>query len=76
METAQQMSCAAKRLVQMRLVRERERAQMTGVPRSTCYLRMSQGTFPKPVPIGEKAVAWLESDLQNWIERQVEKRTA
>jgi prophage regulatory protein len=58
----------------MRLVRERDRAQMTGVPRSTCYLRMKQGTFPKPVPIGEKAVAWLESDLIGWMEQQVSKR--
>ncbi len=58
----------------MRLVRARDRAHMTGVPRSTCYLRMTQGTFPKPVPIGEKAVAWLESDLIGWMEQQVSKR--
>jgi prophage regulatory protein len=35
---------------------------------------MTQGTFPKPVPIGEKAVAWLESDLIGWMEQQVSKR--
>ena len=58
----------------MRLIRERERARMTGVPRSTWYLRMKQGTAPKPVPIGEQAVAWVEDELSEWIGQQVEKR--
>jgi predicted DNA-binding transcriptional regulator AlpA len=45
----------------MRLVRERERARITGVPRSTWYLKMQQGLAPKPVPLGEHAVAWVSS---------------
>jgi len=58
----------------MRLVRERERAQITGVPRSTWYLKMQQGLAPKPIPLGEHAVAWLESELMAWVEAQVARR--
>jgi hypothetical protein len=31
----------------------------TGLSRSTIYLRVSQGTFPKPVSLGGRAVGWL-----------------
>ena len=58
----------------MRLVRESERARITGVPRSTWYLRMKQGTAPKPVPIGENAVAWVEQELLDWVSQQIAKR--
>lgn len=58
----------------MRFVREKEREQITGVPKSTWYLRMKQGTAPKPHAIGPNSVAWLESDLQGWIREQIEPR--
>ena len=58
----------------MRLVRESERARITGVPRSTWYLRMSEGVAPKPVPLGEHSVAWVESELLEWIAQQVRRR--
>jgi prophage regulatory protein len=35
----------------------------TGLSRSTLYLQVSQGTFPKQVPIGERAVGWPESEV-------------
>ncbi len=33
----------------------------TGLSRSTIYLRIAQGTFPKPVNLGGRAVGWLEA---------------
>ena len=41
----------------------------TGLSRSTIYLRISQGTFPKPVSLGGRAVGWLEAEVQ---QRQIE----
>jgi len=32
----------------------------TGLSRSTIYLRISQGKFPKPVSLGGRAVGWIE----------------
>ena len=42
-----------------------------GLSRSTIYLRMQQGEFPNPVPIGARAVAWLESEINAWITDRV-----
>ncbi len=45
----------------------------TGLSRSTIYLRISQGTFPKPVNLGGRAVGWLEDEIQEWLQRRIEK---
>ena len=44
----------------------------TGLSRSTIYLRVSEGTFPKPVSLGGRAVSWVESEIQQWLEHQIE----
>ncbi|MBX6421911.1 MAG: AlpA family transcriptional regulator [Nevskia sp.] len=44
----------------------------TGLSRSTIYLRVSQGTFPKPVSLGGRAVGWIEEEIQHWLERRIE----
>ena len=44
----------------------------TGLSRSTIYLRMSQGTFPKPVKLGGRAVGWVQTEVQEWLQQQIE----
>jgi prophage regulatory protein len=44
----------------------------TGLSRSTIYLRISQGTFPKPVNLGGRAVGWLEAEIQDWLQQRIE----
>lgn len=44
----------------------------TGLSRSTIYLRVSEGTFPKPVSLGGRAVGWVESEIQLWLEQRIE----
>lgn len=41
--------------------------------RSTIYLYIKYGRFPKPYPIGMRAVRFLEKDIEAWIEQQVRK---
>jgi prophage regulatory protein len=43
----------------------------TGLARSTIYLYIQQGAFPKPVSLGPRAVAWLESEVSAWITERV-----
>jgi len=43
----------------------------TGLSRSSIYLRIKQGTFPKPIPLGGRAVAWQEFEINDWIDEQV-----
>jgi prophage regulatory protein len=39
----------------------------TGLSRSTIYLRVARGTFPKPVKLGHRAIGWLEEEVEKWL---------
>ena len=43
----------------------------TGLSRSAIYARISEGSFPKQISLGGRAVGWLESDIQNWIKQRL-----
>jgi prophage regulatory protein len=40
--------------------------QVTGLGRSTIYRLVTHGSFPRPVRVGLRAVAWRWSDLDPW----------
>lgn len=43
-----------------------------GISRSTLYARIQQGTFPKPIPLGNShVVGFLASEIDEWIARHV-----
>ena len=44
----------------------------TGLSRSTIYLRISEGRFPKPVSLGGRAVGWIEAEIDDWLNQQIE----
>ena len=46
----------------------------TGLSRSTIYLRVSRGAFPAPVPLGGRAVGWIEAEVNAWLTAQIKKR--
>jgi len=58
------------------IIRMREVLRMVGLSRSTIYNRMDKGTFPAAVPLGEVAVGWLRSEVEQWIAEQVSRRDA
>ena len=45
----------------------------TGLSRSTIYLRIKDGTFPTPVNLGARAIGWLETEIQDWLEGQIRR---
>jgi prophage regulatory protein len=44
----------------------------TGLSRSTIYLRISEGRFPRPVSLGGRAVGWIEMEVDDWLNQQIE----
>ncbi len=46
----------------------------TGLSRSTIYLRISEGTFPRQITLGEgaRAIGFVESEIEDWLTRQIE----
>ena len=45
---------------------------LTGLSRSTIYLRISKDEFPAPISLGGRAVGWLENDVDAWLAEKVE----
>jgi len=46
--------------------------KMTGLSRSSIYLRISTNEFPKPVKIGRRAVGWPEDAIIAWQAKMME----
>ncbi len=42
-----------------------------GLGRTTIYQRIADGTFPRQIHIGPKAVGWIESEIDGWIAERV-----
>ena len=56
-----------------KILRRREVEARTGFARSTIYLKVSQGEFPKPIKLGARAVGWLEGEIEEWLDEKVER---
>ncbi|HAT6805140.1 TPA: AlpA family phage regulatory protein [Citrobacter freundii] len=46
----------------------------TGLKRSQIYAYMKTGDFPKSIKIGPSSVAWLESEINEWINTKINNR--
>ena len=40
--------------------------RLTGLGRSTIYRMMAQHSFPQPVRLSRRLIAWRRSDLDQW----------
>lgn len=59
----------------MRFLRIQDVMSLTGLGRSTIYKFMADETdFPKSVPLGGRAVAWVESEIEDWMESRLSMR--
>lgn len=70
--TAQTQTLESNRSYIERMLRRKEVENLTGRSRSAIYEGMASGTFPKPVKIGARAVAWPESVIRGWIAERME----
>lgn len=48
----------------------------TGLSRSSIYLRMHQGTFPRQISLGGRAIGWIEDEIEAWLSTQIERSRA
>lgn len=60
------MAAINKTLIKLPRVKER-----TSLSTSEIYRRLEAGTFPAQIKLGAKAVAWLEHEIDEWIEQAV-----
>ena len=51
-----------------RLLRLPEVSRLVGLGRSSIYRLVSLGAFPAPRKLGTRSVAWLQSEVESWID--------
>jgi prophage regulatory protein len=56
------------------ILRRKQVEKRTGLSRSTIYLRIQEGTFPRPIKLGARAVGWLENEIEAWLTARMEIR--
>ena len=67
-----------------RFIRLNEVMGRTGYGRTSIYRKMEDGSFPRSVKLGgppkdpeafdSRAVAWIEDDVDQWMESRIEER--
>jgi len=53
------------------ILRRKQVELRTGLARSTIYQYIKDGVFPKPVPLGPRAVGWVEAEVSAWITARI-----
>ena len=59
---------------QFSILRRKQVEQRTGLSRSTIYLHIQEGTFPRPINLGARSVGWLENEIEAWLTERIERR--
>ena len=67
-----------------RFIRLPEVLSRTGYGRTSIYRKMEDGSFPKSLKLGgppkdpnefdSRAIAWIEDEVDQWIESRIEER--
>lgn len=60
-------------MTEKRLIPLSEVTRLTGLKRTAIYERIARGDFPPVVKLGTTS-RWLLSEVEAWIDRQVEAR--
>ncbi|EMO0474738.1 AlpA family transcriptional regulator [Pluralibacter gergoviae] len=54
-----------------KLIRFSEALDRTGYGRSWLYKLIAQQRFPQPVKIGSRSIAFVESEVDEWINQRI-----
>ncbi|MFK3660885.1 helix-turn-helix transcriptional regulator [Scandinavium sp. NPDC088450] len=60
----------------VRLIKMPEVMHRTGKGNAWIYKLISQGRFSRPVKVGSRAIAFVESEVYDWISQRIEERDA
>jgi prophage regulatory protein len=66
-----------------KIIRLAEVRGRTGLSRSSIYAKLKKNptrpndydpSFPKPIPLGARAIGWVETELDAWLQGQAARR--
>lgn len=55
------------------LWREPQVLAVSGLKRSTMRAFVKEGRFPQPVKIGERASAWVSTEIVAWVNERIDR---
>lgn len=58
----------------IRFLRLKEVLTICGKSRSSMYDAIRKGEFPKPVKLGPNSSAWINSEIEEWVEQCIAAR--
>jgi len=60
----------------LRILRLPEVITRVGLKRASIYQHIAEGTFPRQIPLGPRAVGWIETEIDAWFAARIRKRGA
>lgn len=60
----------------MQILRLKRVIELTGLGRTSIYNRVKNGTFPKQISLGGRAVGWLAAEVEAWVLANIHRRDA
>jgi prophage regulatory protein len=57
-----------------KIVRRKQLQQYVGIRNTTLDTLIEKGEFPRPIPLGTRAVGWLLSEVTEWQRRRIAER--
>jgi prophage regulatory protein len=60
----------------LKLMKISQVMNLTALSRSTIYQLMAEAKFPKQVVLSVRSVAWVASEVEDWIMGKIEIRDA
>lgn len=58
------------------ILRLKDLQRRISLSRSAIYAKISAGGFPAPIALGPRAIGWLSTDIDKWIESRPNLRSA
>lgn len=59
-----------------RLIRRSDVQKITGLGASSIYQLQRENDFPQSIQLSERRVAWIESEVLDWVQNRINARTA
>jgi len=57
----------------IRMIRLPEVVRRTALSRSQIYRLIELGTFPRQIPLSERAAGWIEEEVNGWLRERIER---
>ena len=54
-----------------KIIRPSEVIKRIGLSRSSLYKHIAAGTFPQSIALGDRAIGFLSSDIDDWIDSRI-----